>query len=101
MEVRLHDPDTNWERIERTSVSEGQYPEWNELLEFMLKSKHANFTKEELEQSKMMLHFTLFDQEKKIDQITKMRQMRYIENRYLGSFKVPLTTILSGSKFEG
>jgi hypothetical protein len=27
--------------------------------------------------------------------------MRYLQNRYLGSFKIPLTTILSGTKFEG
>jgi hypothetical protein len=27
--------------------------------------------------------------------------MRYTQNRFLGTFKVPLFTILSGSKFEG
>lgn len=30
-----------------------------------------------------------------------MRTMTYRENRYLGYFCVPLTTILKGSKFEG
>jgi coiled-coil and C2 domain-containing protein 2A len=59
------------------------------------------FTKDELEQSKMMVYFTLFDQEVKVDQITKMNRLLQKQNRYLGSFKVPLTTILSNSKFEG
>ena len=27
--------------------------------------------------------------------------MRYIQNRYLGTFKIPLTTVLSESKIEG
>ena len=27
--------------------------------------------------------------------------MRYVQNRFLGTFKIPLTTILSGTKFEG
>lgn len=48
-----------------------------------------------------MIYFTLFDQEIHVDQITKNRQMRYIENRYLGGFAVSLQTVLSGSKFEG
>ena len=48
-----------------------------------------------------MLYFTLYDQEVRVDQITKMRQMRYIQNRYLGTFKIPLTTVLSESKIEG
>lgn len=30
-----------------------------------------------------------------------MRTMTYRENRFLGYFSVPLTTILKGSKFEG
>lgn len=72
------------------------------MLEFMLKAKNKiHFTKDELEQSKIIISFTLFDQEVHIDQITRMRQMRYVQNRFLGTFKIPLTTILSGTKFEG
>ena len=72
------------------------------MLEFMLRAKNKlNFTKEELEQSKMVIYFTLFDSEVFVDPITKLREMRYTPNRYLGSFQVPLTTILTGSKFEG
>lgn len=101
LEIRLHDPDSGEEIIQRTCVSEGQYPEWNEQLEFKLKSKGAVFTKNELEQSKMEIHFTLFDQEVRVDHITKMTKNVQKYNRYLGSFKVPLKTILTNSKFEG
>ena len=102
LEIRVHDPETGKEQVQKTSVSEGQNPEWNEMLDFVLNAKNnIAFTKNELEQSKVIVYFTLFDQEVKVDQITHLRQMRYIQNRYLGSFKVPLTTILSGTKFEG
>jgi hypothetical protein len=87
--------------VKKTCVSEGQNPEWNELLDFTLKSRGVAFTKHELAQSKMMLHFTLFDQEIKVDQITKMTKQISKQNKFLGTFKVPLTTILSSSKFEG
>ena len=98
----MYDPETGKEQVQKTSVAEGQCPEWNEMLEFMLNAKNKiAFTKDELEQTKIVVYFTLFDQEVKIDQITHLRQMRYIQNRYLGTFKIPLTTILSGTKFEG
>lgn len=72
------------------------------MLEFAFKARNQqNFTKSELEQSKAMLYFTLFDQETIIEQISKAKQERYVENKYLGSFKVPFTTLLSGNKFEG
>lgn len=60
-----------------------------------------SFKKTELEQSPILIYFTLFDQLIQSEQITKMRTMTYRENRYLGCFCVPLTTILKGSKFEG
>ena len=59
------------------------------------------FTKQELEHSKMMVYFTLFDQEKRVEQITRARSQHYLENKYLGQFGVPLTTILAGQKLEG
>lgn len=49
------------------------------MLEFVLTAKNKlAFAKHELEQSKLMVYFTLFDQEVKVDQITHLRQMRYI-----------------------
>jgi hypothetical protein len=88
--------------ILKTQAAEGQYPEWNEILAYTLRAKDKmSFKKTELEQSPILIYFTLFDQLIQSEQITKMRTMTYRENRYLGCFCVPLTTILKGSKFEG
>jgi len=59
------------------------------------------FTQRELEESDITLYFTLFDQEKRTEKISRMREITYYENRFLGSFSIPLTTVLSTSKFEG
>jgi len=66
VEVRLYDPVNQRDIMKKqTQVSEGQYPEWNELLDFPLEAKdkanNGGFTKEELEQNKLVLYFTLFD----------------------------------------
>ena len=67
-----------------------------------MKAKNGvSFTIEELERSPIMIYFTLFDQMEEQEKITATRTLSYKEKRYLGSFVVPLTTILSGSKFEG
>lgn len=72
------------------------------MLEFTLKAtKGKSFTQGELEQNRMMIYITLFDKETVEDWISKNRVVRYEENKYLGQIKIPLTTILSGSKFEG
>lgn len=102
VEVRLVDPDDpSSEQVLATSTADGRSPEWNQILEFSLKAKKAAFTKQELERSKMMVYFTLFDQEKQVEQITRARTQQYLENKYLGQFAVPLTTILAGQKLEG
>ncbi len=49
----------------------------------------------------MIIYITLFDKETIEERISKNRVIRYEENKYLGQIKIPLTTILSGSKFEG
>jgi len=72
------------------------------MLEFLIEAKNKkHFSKTELEASKVMVHFTLFDQEVKVETVTKMKEIRYMQNRYLGSFKLPLTTIMTDMKFEG
>jgi len=102
IEVRLVDPETGYEQIDRTECAEGQCPEWNQMLEFALKAtKGKFFTQGELEQNRMMIYITLFDREAIEERISKNRVLRYEENKYLGQIKIPLTTILSGSKFEG
>lgn len=40
VEVKLYDPDTKEEQIVATSVQDGQYPEWNEILELKIKAKN-------------------------------------------------------------
>jgi hypothetical protein len=54
-------------------------------LEFDIKSKNksAKFTKAELEQSKIMIHITLFDQMKKTEKITANHELTYYENIFL------------------
>lgn len=102
VEIKLVDTETGQETILKTQSVEGQYPEWNEILSYTLKAKNKMaFTKTELEQSPIVIYFTLFDQLTQVEQITKARSMTYRENRYLGYFSVPLTSILKGSKFEG
>jgi len=91
------------EQAHETSRAEGQCPEWNEMLEFTLKAaKGKYFTRKELEDNRMMIYITLFDRFIiKEPGSTIKRQVHIIENKYLGQIKIPLMTILGGSKFEG
>ena len=45
VEVRVHDPENDWEHTLRTNTAEGQCPEFSQILEFTLKSKQVKFTK--------------------------------------------------------
>lgn len=103
LEARLVDEENDQELgCQRTCLAEGQCPEWNELLDFKICAKNKmHFSKEELQQSKLVVYFTLFDQLMKEDKISKLKKIVQKENRYLGSFKIPLTSILTNNKFEG
>lgn len=103
VEVRLVDPEApENEQVRKTSAADGRSPEWNQILEFGLTAKdNEGFTKQELERSTTMVCFTLFDQEKQVEQITRARSQHYLEHKYLGRFVVPLTTVLAGQKLEG
>ena len=48
-----------------------------------------------------MIYITLFDSVRVDEPISKNRVETYWENKYMGQIKIPLTTILTGSKFEG
>lgn len=103
LEIRLVDEETG-EQVDysKTCIAEGQCPEWNELLDFKLVAKNRKaFTKQELEQSKLVIYFTLFDQLIKEDPLGKFKKIVQRENRFLGSQKIPLQSILQNSKFEG
>lgn len=84
-----------------TGAADGRSPEWNEILEFSLEAPGGPFTRKELERSPTMVYFTLFDQEQQVEQITRARSQHYVEQKYLGQFGVPLTTVLAGQKLEG
>ena len=90
------------EQKHETARAEGQCPEWNEMLEFTLKAaKGKYFTRGELEENRMMIYITVFDRVTVEEPVSKNRVMKYVENKYLGQIKIPLATILGGSKFEG
>lgn len=62
VEVRIVNSQTGEESVLTTQTAEGQYPEWNEILEHTLKPKNkAEFTEAELAESPISIYFTLFD----------------------------------------
>jgi hypothetical protein len=84
--------------VKTTNIAEGDYPEWNEVLNFSLESENKKkFTREELVNSNAMLYVSLFDREitpYKEDEFSSAQIKMQIEYRYLGSFSIPLTSIL-------
>jgi hypothetical protein len=80
--------------VKLTNISEGDFPEWNEILEFPLQALNKRkFTRQELINSKSMIYVTLFDRE-----VTVMNSGRIeidTNYRYLGSFSIPLIAILN------
>ena len=61
VEVRIvyHDMYTE---VQYTNIAEGDFPEWNEVLNFNLISENRKrFSKEELLNSKTMIYISLFD----------------------------------------
>lgn len=50
--------------VKTTNIAEGDFPEWNEVLNFSLISENKKkFTKEELINSKSILYVSIFDRE--------------------------------------
>lgn len=91
--------------VKSTNVAEGDSPDWNELLTFPLKAENGKrFTREELVNSKTMIYISIFDQVVryfKEDEFSSMWSSQ-VEYRYLGSFTIPLNTILQNPpKTEG
>jgi len=53
-----------WSEVKLTNIAEGDFPEWNEILEFPLKALNKRrFTKQELINTKAIIFITLFDRE--------------------------------------
>ena len=75
---------------------EGNKPEWNETLCFPLRSKTGKgFSVEELVNSNIMIYVSIFDEVKNIDRDDFTGMFTFsIEKRFLGSFTIPLSTVL-------
>ena len=84
--------------VKTTNIAEGDFPEWNELLNFNLIAENGKkFTKDELVNSKTMIYISLFDREitpYKEDDFSAHQIKMQIEYRFLGSLTIPLTSIL-------
>jgi hypothetical protein len=83
-----------YSEVKLTNIAEGDFPEWNEILEFpLLAMNKRRFTRQELINSKSMIYVTLFDRE-----ITMMNSGRIeidTNYRYLGSYSIPLIAVLN------
>jgi len=80
--------------VKLTNNSEGDFPEWNEILEFPLRPlNRRRFTKQELVNSKSMIYITLFDREISISNSGRVEVEQNL--RYLGSFSIPLIALLN------
>ena len=84
------------EETKRTYPVEGNNPEWNETLEFLITSTTGKgFSSEELVNNTTMLYFSIFDEVENMEynEITNAFTIK-IDKRFLGSFSIPLSTVL-------
>ena len=94
VEVRVVYND-EYEVVRKTMCADGDFPEWNEILEFPLKALNdKRFTRQELLNTKTMIYITLFDEEM-VDIYGAMQAMPKVNFRYLGSFSIPLISLLN------
>jgi coiled-coil and C2 domain-containing protein 2A len=84
----------DYSEVKLTNIAEGDFPEWNEILEFPLKALNKKrFTKQELMNTKTMIYITLFDRELSMYNTGRVEiEQNY---RYLGSFSIPLIALLN------
>jgi hypothetical protein len=71
-------------------MAEGDFPEWNEILSFPLKSDFKRFTRQELSNMKVMIYISLFD--RVINQNLDLTKNNY---KFLGSLSIPLISLLN------
>ena len=99
--IRYHD---GFEVVKCTNIAEGDFPEWNEVITFELECLDGKkFTKEELENSNTMIYISIFDREVYHDDSDYSSDIKFkVEEKFLGSFQIPLTSILANPpKMEG
>ncbi len=73
------------QEVKTTNVAEGDYPEWNEILNFPLESiSKEKFTRQELANSRATIYISLFDREvRELEAYPDTRLRSY--KRFLGS----------------
>ena len=92
----------NKEGIFRTDSIESIHPDYNHQFEFYIFPKDGQkyFTREELSKCPDEFYFTLYDEVKSEFSINDKINDMYVlkkERKYLGSFKVPLTTVFQNN----
>ena len=82
----------------RTDSVDGIHPDYNSKMNFTLKPKNGQefFSREELKECSGNFYFCLYDELRTEDKIFEKDSNTYIykyEKKYLGSFKIPFTTL--------
>ena len=84
------------EYVRTTMCAEGDFPEWNEILEFPLKALNLKrFTRQELLNTKTMIYINLLDAEIIDHGVGNLSPLPQTNYRYLGSFSIPLISLLN------
>ncbi|XP_045591878.2 coiled-coil and C2 domain-containing protein 2A isoform X1 [Procambarus clarkii] len=89
----------------RTSVAEGPNPTWNQQLSFRFRAPNDNFSPSNLHTVRDNVYLHLFDEVihdlLEDDRLRDSTVYHRIEKRWLGSLKIPFSTIYSNAKIEG
>jgi hypothetical protein len=98
VKVVFYDQEYDW----RTDSVDGIHPDYNARHKFTLKPKDGEkyFTREELSHCPGVIYFAVYDEIRSEQQLNEKDAHTYIykyEKKYLGSFKIPLTTVLQNN----